>query len=148
MYLYRDKLFPSAMAIAAEIENVPVSTLATAFEAAFDLTRDEAGKVTAATPKSDDVVENMGFTAYKPNADGKYLAYYFAFNKHNDNEDPTSVGEMEYATVRNNVYKLAVTSVKKFGTFKPSEDVEEWDTYFTLDVQVKPWVVRVNNLDF
>ena len=55
---------------------------------------------------------------------------------------------MEYATVRNNVYKLAVTTVKKFGTFTPTQDVEEWDTYFTLDVKVLPWVVRINNLDF
>ena len=148
MYLYRDILYPNAMAIADAVAEVPVSTLATAFENAFDITRDADGKVVSATPKSDEAVENMGFTAYKPNAQGKYLCYYFAFNKHNDNLDPTSVGAMEYATVRNNVYKLAVTTVKKFGTFTPTQDVEEWDTYFTLDVQVLPWVVRINNLDF
>lgn len=148
MYLYKDKLYPNAMAIAKEIENVPVSTLATAFEAAFDLTKDADGKVTAATPKSDEVVENMGFTAYKPNAQGKYLAYYFAYNKHNDDENVTEYGPMEFATVRNNVYKLAVTSIRKFGSFKPGDNVEDWDTYFTLDVKVRNWVVRVNNLDF
>lgn len=148
MYLYNNKLYPSAMAIAKEIENVPVSTLATAFENAFTLTKDATGKVTAAEPKSDEIVENMGFTAYKPNTEGKYLAYYFAFNKHNDDEDVTTYGDMEFATVRNNVYKLAVTSVKKFGTFKPNENVEEWDTYFTLDVKVRNWVVRINNLEF
>lgn len=148
MYLYRDILYPNAMAIAKAVAEVPVSTLATAFENAFDITRDADGKVINAVPKSDTVVENMGFTAYKPNAEGKYLCYYFAFNKHNDNGDPTSVGPMEYASVRNNVYKLAVTTVKKFGTFTPTTDVEEWDTYFTLDVKVLPWVVRINNIEF
>ena len=55
---------------------------------------------------------------------------------------------MEFATVRNNVYKLAVTSIKRFGSFKPSEQLEDWDTYFKLEVESKPWTVRVNNIDF
>ncbi len=148
MYLFRDVLYPNAMAIADAISEVPVSILATAFENAFDITRDENGKITAAVPKSDEIVANMGFTAYKPDSRGRYLCYYFAFNRHNDNNDPTSVGAMEYASVRNNVYKLAVTSIRKFGTFKPDPNVEEWDTYFTLDVRVLPWVVRINNLEF
>lgn len=54
---------------------------------------------------------------------------------------------MEFATVRNNVYKLSVTGVKKLGGFKPDEKVEDWDAYFSLNVAVKPWVVRVNNIE-
>lgn len=151
MYLFADKLYGSPMAIAAEVERVPVSRLATAFYAAFDVTK-SGNTITAATPKDDSVVEANGFTIYKPTSDdpakGKYLCYYFANNTHNDNNDPTTVGPMEFATVRNNVYKLAVTSIKRFGSFKPSEQLEDWDTYFKLEVESKPWTVRVNNIDF
>lgn len=142
MYVYNNRLFASADAIAEAIKTTPVSNLATAFNAAF--TKGEDGKY---RPIDDTTVENMGFIAYKPNSEDKYLCYYFAYNVHDDNEDPTLDGIMEYAAVRNNVYKLAVTTIKKFGTFKPDE-VEKWDTYFTLSVTVRPWIVRVNNIEF
>lgn len=153
MYLYGQTLYPNALAIANAVEEMPVSTLATAFNSVFDVTRDSENKITSVSLKKDESgkeadVTNVGFTAYKPNKENKYLCYYFAFNCHNDNTDPTTIGPMEFATVRNNVYKLAVTKVKKFGTFTPPTNVEEWDTYFTLDVQVKNWVVRVNNIEF
>lgn len=93
-------------------------------------------------------VEEAGFIVYHPTEDGKYPCYYFAFNTHNDDGDVTQQGDMEYATVRNNVYKLAVKNIKKFGTFTPPTNIEDWDTYFDLNVLIKPWVVRVNDFEF
>ena len=147
MYLYGNVLYANATKLYENVANYPVSTLATAFNACFNVTKDDAGNVTAITKKTDADLAAHGFTTYVPNDDGKYFCYYFAYNVHNDDEDITSVGDMEFATVRNNVYKLAITTVKRFGGFTPPKP-DEWDVYFDLNVQVKPWVVRVNNIEF
>jgi hypothetical protein len=65
---------------------------------------------------------------------------------------------MEYAVVRNNVYKLAVTGVSKYGhpgdptgdpdPETPSDPDETKNVYFQVSVKVLPWVVRVNNIEF
>ena len=101
-----------------------------------------------------------GFTGYKPE-NGKYYAYYYYWNRHNDNGDNTKMGPMEFAVVRNNVYKLCVDKIAKFGHPNP-DDVDPIDPdpvdpddpdesinyYFTVTVKVLPWVVRVNHIEF
>lgn len=141
-YLFGNTIYTSIAAIQEDIKKAPVSNLATAYSKAFTVNADNT-----VSPKSDEEVEAAGFTIYKPADDGKYYCYYWYFNRHNNDNDPTTTGIMEFATVRNNVYKLSVTGVKKLGTFKPGE-IEDWDAYFSLDVDVKPWVVRVNNIEF
>lgn len=101
-----------------------------------------------------------GFTAYKP-VDGKYYTYYYYWNRHNDNGDNTAMGRMEFAVVRNNVYKLCVDSIKKFGhpdptdpdpvdpdPVDPDDPDEQGEYYFKVTVKVLPWVVRVNHIEF
>ncbi len=68
------------------------------------------------------------------------------------------MGPMEFAVVRNNVYKLAVTNISKLGhpripendpdSPKPDDPDESDDIYFTVTCRVLPWVVRVNNIEF
>lgn len=99
-----------------------------------------------------------GFTIFKPNADKKYEVLYYYWNRHNDNDNNGSMGPMEFAVVRNNVYKLSVTGVNKFGhPTNPSDDPdpenpedpdEEDDVYFKVAVEVLPWVVRINDIKF
>lgn len=103
-----------------------------------------------------------GFTVYKPTTteDGKnkYNVYYYYWNRHNDNNDNTKMGIMEFAVVRNNVYKLSVESIKRFGHPSnpggdpdpelPDDPDEDNKVYFRVGVQVLPWVVRVNNIEF
>lgn len=99
-----------------------------------------------------------GFTIFKPNADKKYEVLYYYWNRHNDNKNNGSMGPMEFAVVRNNVYKLSVTGVNKFGhptnpgddpdPEKPEDPDEEDDVYFKVAVEVLPWVVRINNIEF
>ncbi len=144
VYLFGNTIYTSIAAIQEDIKKAPISNLATAYSKAFTVNESDNSVV----PISDEAVEAAGFTAYKPATDGKYYCYYFYFNRHNDDENPTTTGVMEFATVRNNVYKLSVTGVKKLGGFKPDEKVEDWDAYFSLNVAVKPWVVRVNNIEF
>ena len=89
----------------------------------------------------------------------KYEVLYYYKNRHNNNNDNAEMGIMEYAVVRNNVYKLMVESISKFGhptnPTDPDPDPEDPDdpdeedvVYFTVSVKVLPWVVRVNNIEF
>ncbi len=89
---------------------------------------------------------------------GEYFVYYVYRNRHNDNQRPSVMRPMEFATVRNNVYKLAVSVITDFGhTADPKDDYEpekpdnpneEPKTYFRVSCRVLPWVVRVNNIEF
>lgn len=71
------------------------------------------------------------------------------------------MGVMEFAVVRNNVYKLCVDSIARYGhpsptdpdptdpdPEEPNEPDEEENFYFTVTVKVLPWVVRVNHIEF
>ncbi len=101
-----------------------------------------------------------GFTIFRPNTDNenKYEVLYYYWNRHNDNNNNGSMGPMEFAVVRNNVYKLSVTGVDKFGhptdpdddpdPENPEDPDEEDDVYFKVAVEVLPWVVRINDIEF
>lgn len=108
-------------------------------------------------------VTGAGFTIYQTSTDDNlggigYYCYYYYWNRHNDNNKPGIMGDMEFAVVRNNVYKLAVTNIKQLGhpripendPDKPKPDTpdESGDIYITVTCQVLPWVVRVNNIEF
>ena len=107
-----------------------------------------------------------GFTGYSAK-DGKYYNYYYYWNRHNDNLDPYTMGVMEFAVVRNNVYKLAVDKIKRFGhptppdptnpdpdpepdpdPVDPDDPDESVNYYFNVTVKVLPWTVRINNIEF
>ena len=107
-----------------------------------------------------------GFTGYSPK-DGKYYVYYYYWNRHNDNLDPYNMGVMEFAVVRNNVYKLAVDKISRFGhptppdpsnpdpdpepdpdPVDPDDPDESVNYYFNVTVKVLPWTVRINNIEF
>ena len=107
-----------------------------------------------------------GFTGYSAK-DGKYYNYYYYWNRHNDNLDPYTMGIMEFAVVRNNVYKLAVDKISRFGhptppdpsnpdpdpepdpdPVDPDDPDESVNYYFNVTVKVLPWTVRINNIEF
>lgn len=99
-----------------------------------------------------------GFTVYSPNTSGQVEMLYYYWNRHNDNNDPYNMGVMEFAVVRNNVYKLAVTSIAKYGhptdengdpdPVDPKDPDESQNYYFEVAVKVLPWTVRINNIEF
>ena len=102
------------------------------------------------------------FTLYQSSIDSEnnkgYFCYYYYWNRHNNNGNDGVMGPMEFAVVRNNVYKLAVTGIKQLGhprvtendpdPVDPNKPDEEGDVYITLAVEVLPWTVRVNNIEF
>lgn len=109
-------------------------------------------------PESVQLLRECGFTGFSRNNDGKYMTYYYYWIRHNDNGDNGVMGNMEFAVVRNNVYKLCVDNIYKLGhpapgnpdpvpegPFDPDEDL---NYYFNVTVDVLPWTVRVNNIEF
>lgn len=106
--------------------------------------------------------DNANITLYQRSYDVTdgwgYYCYYYYWNRHNDNGKNGIMGPMEFDVVRNNVYKLAVTAVKDLGHPRISENDpnkpnpgtpdEETKIYMTVDAEVIPWVVRVNDIVF
>lgn len=99
-----------------------------------------------------------GFTVYRPDNSGVYHCYYIYRNRHNDNNNPGLMGPTEFATVRNNVYKLKVTKLLSLGKpgdpgddpdpddpGTPDESDEFWGE---IKCEILPWEVRMNNIEF
>lgn len=105
-----------------------------------------------------DAAVKAGFTVYSPNTSGQVEMLYYYWNRHNSNNDPYNMGIMEFAVVRNNVYKLDVTSIAKYGhptdekgdpdPVDPSDPDESQNYYFEVAVKVLPWTVRINHIEF
>ena len=112
------------------------------------------------TPAADAEFGKAGFTVLRPNGSGDYEMYYCYWNRHNDNNDPNLMGPMEFAVVRNNVYKLMVNKINGYGhptspgpkddpdPFDPNNPDERNDLYIEVTVEVRPWVVRINDIEF
>ena len=103
-----------------------------------------------------EALAKAGFTRYTADTNGDYYTYYYYWNRHNDNGKPQEMGHMEFAVVRNNVYKLCVDYITKLGhptpgtpdpdPIEPGDPDESGEYYFGVSVKVVPWVVRVNHI--
>ena len=154
IYVFNNKLYGTW----ADVKTAAVAGTDANLQAAYN---QAAASVTGeATDPTAVAAAAAGFTGYSA-VDGKYYTYYYYWNRHNDNLDPYKMGIMEYAVVRNNVYKLCVDSISKFGhpdptnptdpdpdPVKPDVPDESVNYYFTVTVKVLPWTVRINNIEF
>lgn len=160
IYVFNNVLYGAWSDVKAAAEAGTDATLQAAYnQAAATIAAD------ATEPKGADAAA-AGFTGYSPK-DGKYYNYYYYWNRHNDNLDPYKMGIMEFAVVRNNVYKLAVDKINRFGhptppdpshpdpnpepdpdPVKPDDPDESVNYYFNVTVKVLPWTVRINNIEF
>ncbi len=86
--------------------------------------------------------------------DGGICYYYTTEIKHYDNGDNASLGNMEFAIMRNNIYSLAVTSINEIGDpyVDPTPDTPnenpEAKTALNVEVKIVPWIVRYNDIEF
>ena len=151
IYVFDDVLYGDWNAVREYAKEHPNEDVAYAYEAV------ESG---------DYEPEKAGFTIYTQNEDGNYYAYYYYWNRHNDNRSEPDMGPMEFAVVRNNVYKLSVEAIYRFGypegeTPDPETPDEEDpkedpgpdpepdpEVFLKVNVQVLPWVVRENEISF
>ena len=155
-YVFNDVLYGTWEQVkeAAELKNTDTEA------ALVDPVLNTAYQIANATVKENesdpdkDTAVNAGFTVYEKNSGtNEFNVFYYYWNRHNDNGRPNDMGIMEFAVVRNNVYKLSVTAIDRFGhpgepTGDPDDPDEDNKVYFRVGVQVLPWVVRVNNIEF
>ena len=79
--------------------------------------------------------------------DDGYRCYYTYWIRHYDNYKPTNMGVMEFAVVRNNLYRMLITNVSGLGPGEPDVPVDpdipdEGETFLKVVLNVKPWIVR------
>jgi hypothetical protein len=101
--------------------------------------------VTAVTAANMDVYQAKKFEK----SDDGYHCYYIYWIRHLDNFMPTSMGVMEFAIVRNNLYRMLITKISGLGDGIPQVDTDkpdEGETYLKVVLNVKPWIVRDLNI--
>lgn len=154
VYVYNDMVYGNYERLREYIEKSPNSNVAAAVKNSPTFgTEDENGVYNPKDPNGalTEADEAAGFKVYTPNAEGKYVMYYYYYNRHFNNGKPSVMGTNEFGVVRNNVYKLKVTKCGTLGnpkTPKPEDPNEEENAYFTVSCIVLPWTVRINNIEF
>ena len=81
---------------------------------------------------------------YEKYEDG-YRCYYKYWIRHLDNNNPSVMGVMEFAIVRNNLYRMLVTGISDLGDGNPEivpNIPDEGETYLKVVLNVKPWIIR------
>lgn len=95
---------------------------------------------------TDDELAKLFVRRYQKDPEGaSYYCYYNYWIRHLDNNKENEMGVMEFAVVRNNIYRLLVTNVSGLGTGTPEVDPvtpDEYEAYLKMDFNVLPWIVR------
>ncbi len=155
IYLYNGIVYGDFKALKDYVTKYPESVVAGAFAEVNNLkngTYDDANPTTNLLEGLTSA-QRHGFKAYVPDA-GKntYTMYYFYYNRHESNGNNSQMGVNEFGVVRNNVYKLQVTTCGSLGEPEapenPDNPDEEEKAYFTVSCHVMPWTVRINNIEF
>ena len=83
---------------------------------------------------------------------GNICYYYSTQIKHYDNGNNNTLGNMEFAIMRNNIYSLAVTNITRLGDPivdpTPETPNETKEAALKVEVKILPWIVRYNNIEF
>lgn len=153
IYLYRGIVYGDFAALKAYVTKYPESVVAKAFnniDALKNATNPDLKTNLLAGLTS---AQRGDFKAYVPDAGSNtYTMYYFYYNRHNTNGINSQMGVNEFGVVRNNVYKLQVTTCGSLGEPEapenPDNPDEEEKAYFTVSCHVMPWTVRINDIEF
>lgn len=108
----------------------------------------EAVKKAANIPSNVNPSTVEDWATYKVDYYAEGVCYYPYWIKHQDNNDPASMGIMEFGVVRNNVYKLSVSKINEIGAptdkIDPENPDESEKVYLSVSVEIKPWTIRPN----
>ena len=92
--------------------------------------------------------EEAGVVKYQ----GNTCYYYTTEIKHFDDKNKNTLGNMEFAIMRNNIYSLSVTGIQNIGTpfVDPTPNIpdESSQAYLNVKVTMLPWIVRYNDIEF
>ena len=86
---------------------------------------------------------------------GNICYYYTTEIKHFDNGNNSVLAPMEFAIMRNNIYSLAVTGINMVGDpavvptpGTPDEYPKPEEAALNVEVEILPWIVRYNDIEF
>ncbi len=154
-YTYKNRIYQSYADLEtvynADYPTVPNALSALFTEQQLEDAYTDAGSYTSAVLDLNTRLADVGIKAYY---EGQ--CYYNWPIKHW--EQDVLLGRMEFGVVRNNVYYLTVRSIMTIGEPwlpggpedpdpDPTPDEDE-DAYLSVEIQVLPWVVRNNDIDF
>lgn len=110
--------------------------------------QDLIDKETASAPITKEDLEAAGIKKYSSN-----ICYYYTTEiKHFDNGNNNTLGNMEFAIMRNNIYSLAITNITKIGDPivdpTPETPNETKEAALKVSVKIIPWIVRYNDIEF
>lgn len=93
-------------------------------------------------------LEAAGIVKYSDN-----ICYYYTTEiKHFDDGNNNTLGNMEFAIMRNNIYSLAITNISKIGdpivNPTPGTPNETKEAALKVEVKILPWIVRYNDIEF
>ena len=95
-----------------------------------------------------EAAEKAGVVKYQ----GNTCYYYTTEIKHFDDKNKNTLGNMEFAIMRNNIYSLSVTGIQNIGTpfVDPTPNIpdESSQVYLNVKVTMIPWIVRYNDIEF
>lgn len=86
--------------------------------------------------QNEDISTREALQSYGTRTYEDATCYYTWWVRHSNDNDDTKKGIMEYAIVRNNIYKLTVNSIYSLGDPVPGEDEN-----IILDVYVNDWLL-------
>lgn len=137
LYSYNGFLFTSLQQLVDAFDGKvsdEIKALAATEAGGTEITREQAEAV--------GVLKYQGNTCY----------YYTTEIKHFDNRNDNTLGNMEFAIMRNNIYSLAVTGIENIGTPfvdpTPNTPDESSQAYLNVEVNILPWIVRYNDIEF
>lgn len=169
IYSFNGTMYGNVAALRKVVATLDVTnTLRKAFVTVFgeeNLAVNEAGEFLVADADLVDATADANKSTFKiyratKGSDGAahYYVYYLYRNRHNDNGNPNEMGAMEFGTVRNNIYKLSISTISDFGHVgdpdddddpeDPEDPDEEPKVYLKVACRVVPWMVRINNIEF
>lgn len=104
--------------------------------------------INGTTPETTESLKAAGIVKYVGN-----ICYYYSTQiKHYDDGNNNTLGNMEFAIMRNNIYSLAVTNITRLGDpiVDPTPETPNETKEAALQVVVKilPWIVRYNDIEF
>lgn len=100
------------------------------------------------TPETKESLAAANIKQYSSN-----ICYYYTTEiKHFDNGNNNTLGNMEFAIMRNNIYSLAITNISKIGDPivdpTPETPNETKEAALKVSVKIIPWIVRYNDIEF
>lgn len=136
LYRYAGNLFTSIK----DINDAYAGTI----KAIADLAKKEVNGDAISRSELDDA----GIEPYSSN-----ICYYYTTEiKHFDNGNENSMGIMEFAIMRNNIYSLVISKINDIGDPfidpNPGTEDETSQAYMTIQAEILPWIVRYNDIEF